>query len=53
MTSEEIIESDLKVTAKEAKQELERHLQTLENFQADVGIQTEYLAKDVLLWLGY
>ena len=53
MTSEEIIASAFKVTAKEAKQEIELHSNTLEAFQKEYGIKSHYLAKDILLWLGY
>lgn len=44
---------DNTVTAYEAKQEIEKHYLSFEDFVAECGEYEEYYTKDVLIWLGY
>ena len=54
MTSEEIIESRLKVSRWEAYEEIKhKHGACWFEFQDEFGFHQEYKAADVLIWLGY
>jgi len=41
------------VTRKQARQEIERHYQSFDEFMAECGDRQEYSGKVVLDWLGY
>ena len=53
MNYEQAMEQDNTVKAYQAKQEIEKHYLSFDDFVLEYGEQIEYYTKDVLNWLGY
>ena len=54
MTYEEVMESEVMVSRKDAKREIvQGHGLEWEEFVEEMGDREEYSGADVLIWLGY
>ncbi|MBF7144971.1 MULTISPECIES: hypothetical protein [Pseudomonas] len=53
MTHDEAMDEDTVVTRQAAERECRSHGCSVEEMHCELGDQSEYKAKDVLLWLGY
>lgn len=53
MTYDEAIEENPTISRARAEEECVEHSASFDDMKAELGDKPEYLARDVLLWLGY